>query len=120
MEPYARALLRFAHAAVVGGRRVEAFALGTRLTRLTRELSTRDPDAALAGAPREAVADWSGGTRLGEGLRLFNDRGACGAWPAAPSSSSCPTAGTAAIPTCSASRWRGCAGSPTGSCGSTR
>ena len=72
MEPYSRALLRFAHAAVVGRARVEAFALGTRLTRITRELSSRDPDQALrqAGA---AVDDWSGGTRLGEGLRRFND-----------------------------------------------
>lgn len=72
MEAYSRALLRFVHAAVATATRVEAFALGTRLTRLTRELRTRDPDAALdkvAGA----VADWSGGTRLGEGLARFND-----------------------------------------------
>ena len=47
MEPYSRALLRFAQAAVASRARVEAFALGTRLTRLTRELSSRDPDAAL-------------------------------------------------------------------------
>jgi uncharacterized protein with von Willebrand factor type A (vWA) domain len=73
MEPYARAFLRFVHAAVVGRSRVEAFALGTRLTRLTRELSSRDPDVALAQAA-DAVEDWSGGTRLGEGLRAFNDR----------------------------------------------
>jgi uncharacterized protein with von Willebrand factor type A (vWA) domain len=72
MEPYSRALLRFVHAAVVGRRRVEAFAIGTRLTRLTRELASHDPDAALARAGA-AVADWSGGTRLGEGLRSFND-----------------------------------------------
>ncbi len=75
MEPYARALLRFAHAAVSARQigRVEAFSLGTRLTRLTRELRQRDPDAALEGAARR-VADWSGGTRLGEGLAEFNDR----------------------------------------------
>jgi uncharacterized protein with von Willebrand factor type A (vWA) domain len=75
MEPYARALLRFLHAAVTarGAGRVEAFALGTRLTRITRELGWRDPDAALADAAK-AVADWSGGTRLGDGLRMFNDR----------------------------------------------
>lgn len=72
MEPYARAMARFLHVAVAGRQRVEAFAIGTRLTRVTRELSTRDPDAALADAAR-AVADWSGGTRLGEGLRRFND-----------------------------------------------
>ncbi len=72
MEPYARALLRFVQAAVAGRRRVEAFALGTRLTRLTRELGSRDPDLALRQAA-ERVIDWSGGTRLGEGLRRFND-----------------------------------------------
>ena len=73
MEPYARALLRFVQAAVAGRRRVEAFALGTRLTRLTRELGTRDPDRALERAA-DRVVDWSGGTRLGGGLRAFNDR----------------------------------------------
>jgi len=72
METYARALVRFLHAAVVGRGSVEAFALGTRLTRITRELSSRDPDAAIAAAAHR-VADWSGGTRLGEGLRTFND-----------------------------------------------
>jgi uncharacterized protein len=73
MEPYSRALVRFLHAAVVGRGRIEAFALGTRMTRITRELSSRDPDAALARAAR-SVPDWSGGTRLGEGLRAFNDQ----------------------------------------------
>lgn len=73
MEPYARALLRFIHAAVVGRRGVEAFTLGTRLTRLTRELGSRDPDHALRRATG-SVKDWSGGTRLGEGLQAFNDR----------------------------------------------
>jgi uncharacterized protein len=73
MEPYARALIRFVHAAVAGRQRVEAFALGTRLTRVTRELTTRDPDLAVAKAA-ERVMDWSGGTRLGECLRAFNDQ----------------------------------------------
>jgi uncharacterized protein with von Willebrand factor type A (vWA) domain len=72
MEAYARGLVRFLHAAVVGRGRVEAFAIGTRLTRITRELSSRDPDAAIAAAAKR-VTDWSGGTRLGEGLRQFND-----------------------------------------------
>jgi uncharacterized protein with von Willebrand factor type A (vWA) domain len=72
MEAYSRALLRFLHAAVVGRTRVEAFALGTRLTRITRDLTTRDPDAAISAAAHR-VADWSGGTRLGDGLRQFND-----------------------------------------------
>jgi uncharacterized protein with von Willebrand factor type A (vWA) domain len=73
MEPYARALLRFLHVAVAGQGRVEAFAVGTRLTRLTRQLSSRDSDAALHQAI-EQVLDWSGGTRLGEGIGTFNDR----------------------------------------------
>jgi uncharacterized protein with von Willebrand factor type A (vWA) domain len=73
MEPYARALIRFVHAAVAGRQRVEAFALGTRLTRVTRELSARDPDLAV-GKAAERVMDWSGGTRLGECLRTFNDQ----------------------------------------------
>ena len=72
MESYSRALLRFCQAAVVGRGRVEAFALGTRLTRLTKELASRDPDLAMAQAASRVV-DWSGGTRLGDGLRLFND-----------------------------------------------
>lgn len=73
MEPYARAMLRFVHAAVSGRQKVEAFAIGTRLTRVTRELNSRDPDKALAQAGTR-VADWSGGTRLGESLRAFNDQ----------------------------------------------
>jgi uncharacterized protein len=73
MEAHARALLRFAQVVVAGGTRVEAFALGTRLTRLTRELSSRDPDAAMVAAAA-AVVDWSGGTRLGACLREFNDQ----------------------------------------------
>ena len=72
MEPYARALLRFVHAAVAGRQKVEAFALGTRLTRITRELNSRDPDIALHDAGQR-VLDWSGGTKLGVGLRQFND-----------------------------------------------
>lgn len=72
MEPYARALVRFLHAAVVGRRRVDAFALGTRVTRITKELRWRDPDRAIADAAAR-VQDWSGGTRLGEGLKAFND-----------------------------------------------
>jgi hypothetical protein len=73
MEPYARALLRFVHAAVSGRQKVEAFTMGTRLTRITRELTSRDPDIALQAAGRRVV-DWSGGTRLGADLREFNDQ----------------------------------------------
>jgi uncharacterized protein len=74
MEPYADALLRFAHVVVRRSpHAVEAFTLGTRLTRITRELRMRDPERALAAAGK-TIPDWSGGTRLGEVLRAFVDR----------------------------------------------
>lgn len=75
MEPYGRALMRFAHAAVCARDTgsVEVFTLGTRLTRVTRPLSWRDPDAALTQASA-TVEDWSGGTRLGSALAEFATR----------------------------------------------
>jgi uncharacterized protein with von Willebrand factor type A (vWA) domain len=73
MAPYADALLRFGHAAVrAAPATTEVFTLGTRLTRVTRQLRLRDPDLALAAAGN-AIPDWSGGTRLGEALRAFLD-----------------------------------------------
>jgi uncharacterized protein len=71
MEPYARMLLQYVQACVVARRRVEAFAFGTSLTRVTGELRGRDPDRALGRAAR-AVSDWSGGTRIGEALAALN------------------------------------------------
>jgi uncharacterized protein with von Willebrand factor type A (vWA) domain len=50
---------------------VEVFVFGTRLTRLTRHLRARDPDAALAAASA-AVPDWAGGTRISQSLHAFN------------------------------------------------
>jgi uncharacterized protein with von Willebrand factor type A (vWA) domain len=74
MSPYADALLRFAHAAVrARPASTEVFTIGTRLTRVTREMRLRDPDKALA-ASGSAIPDWSGGTRLGEVLKAFLDR----------------------------------------------
>jgi uncharacterized protein with von Willebrand factor type A (vWA) domain len=71
MEPYSRMLLQYAHACVASRRRCEAFAFGTRLTRITGELRGRDPDRAL-GRAAGAVADWSGGTRIGDALAELN------------------------------------------------
>jgi uncharacterized protein len=71
MDPYARALLIFLHALVGTGHGVEAFAFRTRLTRLTPELATRDPEAALERATELAV-DWGSGTRIGASLADFN------------------------------------------------
>jgi uncharacterized protein len=72
MAGYARALLRFALAARrtadrEASRRVEVFAFGTRLTRLSDALAVRDPDAAIAAAA-DQVVDWDGGTRIAASL----------------------------------------------------
>lgn len=74
MEPYARALIRFVHAAVSARPHgtVDAFAIGTRVTRITKDLAYRDPDQAVAKAAARVV-DWAGGTRLGDGFKAFND-----------------------------------------------
>ncbi|MGI8621898.1 MAG: VWA domain-containing protein, partial [Solirubrobacteraceae bacterium] len=60
-----------AQAAVAARRRVEAFALGTRLTPISRELAGRDPDRALARATARVV-DLGGGTRIGASLGELN------------------------------------------------
>ncbi len=74
MGPYADALLRFAHVvARTAPGRVEVFTLGTRLTRVSRQLRLRDPEHAMLAAAA-AVPDFAGGTRLGETLRAFLDR----------------------------------------------
>jgi len=72
MEPYSRAILLFVHGLLESGRGVEAFAFGTRLTRLSDELSGPDPERALEEASKRVV-DWSGGTRIGASLKSFND-----------------------------------------------
>ena len=72
MDRYSRALLGSLQAAVMAGIRAEAFVFATRLTRVTVELSGRDISQALERA-REAVPDWSGGTRIGHALREFNE-----------------------------------------------
>jgi uncharacterized protein with von Willebrand factor type A (vWA) domain len=71
MAPYSRMLLQYMQACVAARARVEAFAFGTRLTRVTRELRGRDSDRALARAAA-AVNDWSGGTRIGEAIAELN------------------------------------------------
>lgn len=71
MEVYSRVMVRFAHSAVMGRGNVEVFTFGTRLTRITRQLRTHDIDQAIAAAASE-VADWSGGTRLGDSIERFN------------------------------------------------
>jgi uncharacterized protein len=71
MEPYARAMVLFLQAMTAAGRRVEAFAFGTRLHRLTPFLAGRDPRLALALVGAE-MPDWGGGTRIGDSLKAYN------------------------------------------------
>jgi uncharacterized protein with von Willebrand factor type A (vWA) domain len=75
MADYSRNLLQFAHTArraagPAAAGRVEVFCFGTRLTRITRELSRQRVDAALDEAAR-TVVDWDGGTRIGQSLDTF-------------------------------------------------
>jgi uncharacterized protein with von Willebrand factor type A (vWA) domain len=72
MAPYSRALVQFAFAAMAAGRRVEVFCFGTRLTRVTRTLRTKDPDRAMHEIGR-LVEDWEGGTRIGASLKELLD-----------------------------------------------
>ena len=71
MEPYTRMLLLFAHLMAASDRRVEVFLFSTRLTRVTRQFAAPKIGDALARV-RDAVKDWSGGTRIGAALFEFN------------------------------------------------
>jgi uncharacterized protein with von Willebrand factor type A (vWA) domain len=73
MSRYSRMFLHFLHAITNDRDRVHTFVFGTRLTNITRHLRHRDVDIALA-AVAQAVADWSGGTRIGASLKAFNLR----------------------------------------------
>lgn len=64
--------LRFAHALSRVAERLEVFTLGTRLTRVSRALRHRQVHQALDLAAT-LVADWDGGTRLGDALEAFLD-----------------------------------------------
>jgi uncharacterized protein with von Willebrand factor type A (vWA) domain len=71
MARYAQILLHFLHAVSNDRARVSAFLFGTRLTNITRQLRHRDAEVAF-DMVGHAVPDWSGGTRIGEALDLFN------------------------------------------------
>lgn len=73
MSRYSRMFLHFLHAITNDRDRVYTFLFGTRLTNITRHLRHRDVDMALDATTR-AVADWSGGTRIGASLAEFNLR----------------------------------------------
>jgi uncharacterized protein with von Willebrand factor type A (vWA) domain len=71
MGRYAQILLHFLHAVANDRDRVTTFLFGTRLSNITRQLRNRDPEVAFQ-LVAQAVPDWSGGTRIGEALGLFN------------------------------------------------
>ena len=71
MDRYSRMLLQFLHTVEQGPNPAEVFVFGTRLTRITRQLRTRNVDDAVSRVSKE-VQDWAGGTRIGESLRTFN------------------------------------------------
>ena len=72
---YARMFMHFLHSIArskgAGWAQVHGFTFGTRLTNITRNLSMRDPDAALNAVGQQA-RDWDGGTRIGSCLEEFN------------------------------------------------
>jgi len=74
MKAQTESALAFAHtlvrAAAGAGGAVEVFTFGTRLTRITPALRTRNREQALASAAA-LVADWDGGTRIGDALEAF-------------------------------------------------
>jgi uncharacterized protein len=70
MKERTQAHLAFAHALARAADAVEVFTIGTRLTRITRALRLRNREQALAAASL-LVADWDGGTRIGEALATY-------------------------------------------------
>lgn len=71
MQATSLIVLMFAQAAVRADHRVEAFAFGTRLTRLTRHLRGHDMNEAMLNAAADVV-DWGGGTRIAGSLARLN------------------------------------------------
>ncbi len=71
MEKYSRLALQFFYSVTQSLKNVECFVFSTRLTRVTLQLKLKNIDQAVNDAAREVV-DWSGGTRIGESLAVFN------------------------------------------------
>jgi uncharacterized protein len=70
MKARSDANLALAHVIVQSAPRVEVFTFGTRLSRITRALKLKNREQALAAASL-LVADWDGGTRIGDALEAF-------------------------------------------------
>ncbi|MBX5493507.1 MAG: VWA domain-containing protein [Chloroflexi bacterium] len=72
MDVYSRFLLQFIYAVQHTFANVESFVFSTQLTRVTDYFEEEDIADALHTIERE-VLDWSGGTRIGQSLKTFND-----------------------------------------------
>lgn len=73
MDQYSRFLLQFIHAFQHTLGRVESFVFSTQITRVTDYFRASDIHDALDRITRD-VLDWSGGTRIGQSLKTFNER----------------------------------------------
>ena len=71
MKERTEAHLRFAHALARAVERIEVFTIGTRLTRVTQALRLEEPRSARSPRLSAIVADWDGGTRIGDALQAF-------------------------------------------------
>ena len=67
MKDQSETTMRFAHALMQAGQRVEVFTFGTRLTRATKALQVKNVEQALENVGG-LIADFDGGTRIGEAL----------------------------------------------------
>ena len=73
MDIYSRLLLQFVYGLQNSFAKVESFVFATSLTRITGELKNRTYKRAL-GRLSANIRGWSGGTRIGASLAMFNDQ----------------------------------------------
>ena len=119
MSEYSRLFLHFLHAVAETRRKVHSFVFATRLTNISRELTSRDPDEALGGP--------GSGYRIGRAARaspppcaISTGSGRAGCSGRGPSSCSSPTVWSATSRPISPSRWTGLSAPAAASSGSTR
>jgi uncharacterized protein with von Willebrand factor type A (vWA) domain len=73
MNAYSLLLVRFAYALEKHFRRVNTFVFSTTLQEVTESLRVQSLPEALAALSKESVG-WSGGTKIGDSLRDFNEQ----------------------------------------------
>ncbi|HSK64849.1 MAG TPA: VWA domain-containing protein, partial [Pyrinomonadaceae bacterium] len=73
MDMYSRLLLQFVYGLQNSFAKVESFVFATSLARITAELKNKTYQRALDRLSAN-VSGWSGGTRIGVSLQMFNDQ----------------------------------------------